>query len=212
MNVLRMPPADDARRRDGDAASSPPELTTRFIAYTYPGWHSASWRAGLEEWELMDTFVPYFPGHEPLPRPLDGPYDDSDPETARKQIRLARDAGIDGFTYFLFFDQSDFVLSRPLTAALDVVEADDETFSIGTTWCLRLPHHELPLGPETDGRGVAPPTPRSSKPAPAATTPAELAGTRGTSSLDELDVGAGLRLIGVEGTGVDDAGLGAVGE
>src|SRR5438046_309426 len=108
MNVLDVPPPDDAPRRDGHGASPPPENKTQFIAYAYPGWHAASWRAGLDEWQLMDTFAPYFPGHEPLPRPLQGPYDDSNPETARTQIGLARDAGIDGFTYFLFFDQSDF--------------------------------------------------------------------------------------------------------
>ena len=119
---------------------------TSFIPYLYPGWHASSWRPGLNEWELLDAFEPYFPGHPPPPRPADGRYDDSHPEVVASQVEKAQAAGIAGFTCFMYPGPEGFVLADPLDHALSAAANTD--FTVGATWCLRLPHHFLPLSPQ----------------------------------------------------------------
>src|SRR6266436_6707609 len=119
---------------------------TQFIAYFYPGWHPSGWRPSFNEWDLLDQFTPYFQGHEPIPRPKTGPYDDSKPDTAQRQVTMAREAGIAGFTYFLYFGPDGFIMNAPLEVALN--EAEGRDFVIGTTWCLKLPHNNFPITEE----------------------------------------------------------------
>jgi len=124
------------------------------MAYVYPGWHSSDWRPGINEWDLLDRFIPYFEGHEPLPRPENGPYDDSQPDTVKRQVKMAQEAGISGFNYFMYYGQDGFIMDRPFELALN--EAKGKNFSIGATWCLRLPHNNFPIPEELDGIGMIP--------------------------------------------------------
>jgi hypothetical protein len=115
-----------------------------FVAYIYPGWHWSPYRPDVNEWELLDKFEPYFDDHQPPPRPLEGYYDDAKPETALKQIEIAKSFGINAFSYFLYYEPEQFVLSEPIDIAFQTAtEVSD--FKISLTWCIRLPHNEFPL-------------------------------------------------------------------
>jgi hypothetical protein len=115
-----------------------------FVAYVYPGWHKSLYRPDVNEWELLDLFRPYFDGHQPLPRPLNGGYDDSQQETALRQIELALEHGITGFTYFLYYLCDTFVLSSAMDAAY-AVATDSKDFKLSATWCFRLPLRKFPI-------------------------------------------------------------------
>jgi len=72
--------------------------------YYFPNYHvdprNESWHGkGWTEWELVKKAGPRFPGHEQPKVPLWGYLDESDPETAAKQIEAAADHGIDAFIY-----------------------------------------------------------------------------------------------------------------
>ena len=125
---------------DAPSASGAP----RFIAYLYPGWHRSVYRPELDEWGTLDNFKPYFSQHMAPPRPLPVPYDDSRPITAARQIKLARDFGLSGFTYFLYYAPDGFVLEAPIRAAFERTE-NQHDFHISMTWCFRLPHITLPI-------------------------------------------------------------------
>lgn len=125
----------------------------RFVAYVYPGWHTDRYRPSVDEWTRLDAFNACFEGHEPPPRPLDGRYDDADPFTARRQVAQAADAGIEGFAYFAYWAQEDFVMSAPMLHAF--AEARETPgFGIYATWCVRLPHDTFPI-PARDALDVA---------------------------------------------------------
>lgn len=116
-----------------------------FVAYVYPGWHRSRYRPTVDEWQLLDKFAPYFNGHLAPPRPKDGEcYDDSEAQTALAQIELAKSFGIDAFTYFLYYQPNELILSAPLYTAFSL-GSKVSPFSIGLTWCLRLPHAQFPI-------------------------------------------------------------------
>jgi hypothetical protein len=114
-----------------------------YVAYVYPGWHRDAFRPAIDEWQLLDRFRPYFDGHQPPARPLDGRYDDSNAQTARRQLRQAAAAGITAFSYFMYFSDGEFLLHEPLRVTLR--EAGAQPVRIATTWCIRLPHRSLPV-------------------------------------------------------------------
>lgn len=119
----------------------------RFIAYVYPGWHQTPYRPGIDEWALLDGFVPRFSGHEMIPLPLAGRYDDSTAETARRHRDTALAAGISGFTYFVYYRPgTDFVMADPIHRMIEIL-APSDAFVVGTTWCIRLPHDRFPVDP-----------------------------------------------------------------
>jgi hypothetical protein len=117
----------------------------RFVAYVYPGWHADPYRPGVDEWDLLARFRPYFDGHQPPALPVDGPYDDTDPATALRQIAEASEAGIEAFTYFLYWGSGGFVMDRPMEIARDTAARAGAGFTIAGTWCVRLPHDRFPV-------------------------------------------------------------------
>jgi Glycosyltransferase WbsX len=137
----------------------------RFVAYVYPGWHPDPYRPGVDEWELLDGYRPRFAGQEPPPRPLGGPYRDDTDETAARQAALAADAGIEGFTYFLYFKPDHgLVLDQPMRRMI----AQDGP-AVAGTWCIRLPHDQFPVAPRDhmelpDIPAVDPATPLEDRP------------------------------------------------
>lgn len=70
----------------------------------YPEWHAypegdAIFGKGCSEWNLVDTAIPRFEGHEQPVRLVGGKFDDSDPVAVAREIELASGAGIDVFVY-----------------------------------------------------------------------------------------------------------------
>lgn len=119
----------------------------QFVAYVYPGWHRDAFRPGVDEWRLLDTFRPYFSGHQRPAEPAAGRYDDTEPGVAARHVAHATAAGITGFTYFLYWTGTEFVLERPVRAARLAAEAAGGGFMVGGTWCVRLPHTRFPVVP-----------------------------------------------------------------
>jgi hypothetical protein len=99
-------------------------LKAKLLAYYLPQFHAipendAWWGKGFTEWTAISRGMPRFPGHyQPrIPRDL-GHYDLSHTETLRRQIDMARAAGVFGFVqYFYWFNQRR-LLERPLEAFL----------------------------------------------------------------------------------------------
>lgn len=146
------------------------ELT--FVAYYYPGWHRESWKA-LDEWVLLDEVRPIYPGHLPLDEPTAGRYDDTDPIVLRQQITEATKSGISAFSFFLYYGPDGYVLDRPTRIALYQAEEIPDLFSIGVTWCMRLPHQYFPIPTSDDNAPLASAEPREA-PAPTSKRLAEV--------------------------------------
>ncbi len=116
-------------------------------AYVYPGWHPCPERdrgfpPGWSEWDLVLNARPHFPGHEQPNLPLDGPYDDSDPRTAARQIRTARSFGVDLFVYGFFWSRGKRVFQRALDEGF--LGAPDP-FPFALMWANRMPRRVLPV-------------------------------------------------------------------
>lgn len=104
-----------------------PKTVTRkakLLAYYLPQFHAVAenddwWGKGFTEWTSIARGMPRFDGHyQPrIPRDL-GHYDLSDTEALRRQIALARDAGVFGFVQYFYWFNGRRLLDRPLEAFL----------------------------------------------------------------------------------------------
>ncbi|CAN7651892.1 glycoside hydrolase family 99-like domain-containing protein [Trinickia sp. LjRoot230] len=121
-----------------------------FVAFAYPGWHPSPYRPGVDEWDLLARFQPYFEGHLAPPMPASGRYNDAVPATAREHVRLATQAGISAFMYFLYYGKEGFVMDDPMKMALAASAECDDDFSVAGTWCVRLPHNVFPVAPSDE--------------------------------------------------------------
>lgn len=122
-------------------------MPTVVAAYVYPGWHACperdrSFPTGWSEWDLVLNAKPHFPGHEQPNIPLGGPYDDSDPCIAARQIRLARSFGIDLFVYGFFWSRGKRVLHRALDQGF---LGTQDPFPFAVMWANRMPRRVLPV-------------------------------------------------------------------
>ncbi len=96
-----------------------PDENIKIGAYVYPGWHACDERdskfePGWTEWDIVLNAPPRFSDHNQPRLPLDGPYDDSMPSTAQKQVRLAGKYGIDFFVYGFFWSRGKRVFDMAL--------------------------------------------------------------------------------------------------
>jgi glycosyltransferase involved in cell wall biosynthesis len=96
----------------------------KLLAYYLPQFHRVAendrwWGAGFTEWTSIARGMPRFEGHyQPrIPRDL-GCYDLANPETMRRQIELARNAGIFGFVHYFYWFNRRRLLETPTEAML----------------------------------------------------------------------------------------------
>jgi hypothetical protein len=127
-------------------------------AYVYPGWHACPERdcqfpPGWSEWDLVLNAPSRFPGHNQPRLPLDGPYDDSFAKTARKQVKLAGEFGVDFFVYGFFGSRGKCVFESALDKGF-LGKGGGGNFPFALMWANRMPRGVLPVkldhGPEID--------------------------------------------------------------
>ncbi len=113
-------------------------------AWVYTGWHRCPERDQKfgTEWDMVMQAVPHFEGHSQPRIPLYGPYDDSLPETASRQVSWARQYGIDLFVYGMFWSRGKRVLDK----ALDQGFLGANTgFPFAVMWANRMPRGIRPV-------------------------------------------------------------------
>lgn len=133
-------------------------MKTIVAAYVYTGWHACPERNKMlsplfNEWDLVLKAPKRFEGHNQPRIPLNGTYDDSNPETAVKQIETAKQFGVDMFVYGFFWSRGKRVFYKALDNGFaGVSSASDFPFSI--MWANRMPRGTLPVklkpGPEIE--------------------------------------------------------------
>ena len=113
-------------------------MKARVIAYYLPQFHpipenDAAWGPGFTEWTNVAQAIPLFRGHYQPRIPADlGFYDLRLPEVREQQARLAREAGIEGFSYWHYwFGKGKMLLQRPFE---EVLASGKPDFPFALTW------------------------------------------------------------------------------
>lgn len=119
------------------------------MAYVYGGWHpvaerNAAFHPGFTEWELLEDCRPRFSGHRQPRVPAMGTYDDRDPQAMERRLRLARDHGVDGFVYGLFWCRGKRVFEDSLDLGF-LGSALGRTTPFACMWANRMPRRVLPV-------------------------------------------------------------------
>lgn len=96
----------------------------KVLAYYLPQFHSVevndeSWGKGFTEWRNLPRALPRFKGHiQPrIPRDL-GCYDLSESDVMRRQIKMAKAAGLHGFCFYHYWFDGERVLEKPMERLL----------------------------------------------------------------------------------------------
>lgn len=117
----------------------------KIFAYYYPGYYNDNYRLTGTEWNSVKSCEARSNHHYQPRVPLDGYYDQSQFDVAKKQILTAINYGIDGFMVCCYwdFETQKPIMDEPLKQLLKASEGLD--FEINLMWVLRLPHKELPI-------------------------------------------------------------------
>jgi len=100
------------------------------IAIYFPQFHAIAendswWGEGFTDWESVKTGKPKFPSHDQPRVPLNEYYyDQSQVETLRWQIELARQYGIYGFCHYHYWFNGSQLLETPTNMMLESPELD----------------------------------------------------------------------------------------
>ncbi len=109
-----------------EVAALPPGVQpqAKLLAYYLPQYHpspenDAWWGRGFTEWTNLARALPRFAGHyQPrIPRDL-GHYRLDRPDTLRRQIALAKGAGLHGFVFYFYWFNGRRLLEAPIEALL----------------------------------------------------------------------------------------------
>lgn len=113
-------------------------MKARVIAYYLPQFHpipenDAAWGPGFTEWTNVAQAKPLFRGHYQPRIPADlGFYDLRLSEVREQQAQLAREAGIEGFSYWHYwFGKGKMLLQRPFE---EVLASGKPDFPFALTW------------------------------------------------------------------------------
>lgn len=126
----------------------------KVFTYYYPGFFEDSYRTSGSEWNIIKESKPRNLNHFQPRVPLNGYYDQTDLETCKSQIDLAKKHGIDGFMicYYWDFETSSPVMNEPLECVMKALDDVDFEFEFNIMWVLRLPHQHLPISNGTYGK------------------------------------------------------------
>ena len=109
----------------------------RLLAYYLPQFHrvpenNAWWGKGFTDWTNLGRALPRFIGHvQPrIPRDL-GHYSLDDPNTLKRQIEMAKGAGLEGFVFYTYWFNRHRLLEKPLEQFLADKSLD---FSFCAMW------------------------------------------------------------------------------
>ena len=113
-------PADHFEEFSPAPASAQAARKVRLFAYYLPQFHrvpenDAWWGKGFTDWTNLMRASPRFVGHQQprVPRDL-GYYTLDDPQTLRRQVAMAKAAGLEGFVFYTYWFNRHRLLEKPL--------------------------------------------------------------------------------------------------
>jgi hypothetical protein len=89
------------------------------------------WGTGFTDWDNVRRGTPQFPGHDQPRVPLGGYYDQSQESVVRRQVELAREYGIHGFSHYHYWFDGKQLLDTPTRLFL---AAKDLKFNFCLAW------------------------------------------------------------------------------
>jgi len=109
----------------------------KIIAFYFPQFHEIPennewWGKGFTDWKLVKEAKPLYEGHNQPRIPMEEDYyNPCDKETLKKQAKLAREYGIEGFMFYHYWFDGKLYLEKPMEVFLSSTDID---ISFCITW------------------------------------------------------------------------------